>query len=109
MRRKCIAPESGSSVCRCSYFENVRTWAVHPCYVAAAMARKMTTAIAAIVAGTSLFAVLRWLRSRPEEKRTEEMDSGTGARADALVDEADLESFPASDPPSWTLGGDQIP
>jgi hypothetical protein len=54
------------------------------------------SAIAAVVAGTSVFAVLRWLRS----KRKEELAAAT---LDP-VEEADRESFPASDPPSWTLG-----
>ena len=56
------------------------------------------TAIAALVAGTSVFAVLRWMRaSRRQRPSAEEPDSDR-------VDEADEESFPASDPPSWTLG-----
>jgi hypothetical protein len=63
------------------------------------MARKITTAIAAIAAGTSLFAVLRWLRAKPQEASAEKP-----VRRDDIVEEADLESFPASDPPSWTLG-----
>jgi hypothetical protein len=54
------------------------------------------SAIAAVVAGTSVFAVLRWLRSKRQGKRT--------STATDPVEEADRESFPASDPPSWTLG-----
>jgi hypothetical protein len=65
------------------------------------MASKLRTAAAAVIAGTSVFAVLRWLRARRPE-----VGSERPARRDDIVEEADLESFPASDPPSWTLGED---
>ena len=68
------------------------------------MPRKITTAIAAIVAGTSVFAVVRWFRSTPEK------DEGPPpVNSDRLVEEAGLESFPASDPPAWTLGEEPAP
>jgi hypothetical protein len=64
------------------------------------MNRKVKIAIAALAAGTSVLSVLRWLRKAEREEM-----SGDPTPLDP-VEEADLESFPASDPPSWTMGGD---
>ena len=65
------------------------------------MNRKVRIAIAALAAGTSVFSVLRWLRST---HRDDQMRANPD-RVDS-VEQADLESFPASDPPSWTLDQD---
>lgn len=68
------------------------------------MSSKLRPALAALVAGASVFSLLRWLRGRSDGSSALEEEP-----AFSLVDEAGEESFPASDPPSWTLGGEPQP
>ena len=57
--------------------------------------------ILAVIVGTLV-------RSTKRQKRDRDA-AGPGEFRSTEVDEASWESFPASDPPSWTLGRDKEP
>ena len=63
------------------------------------MRRNLAPPLAALSAGTGVFMLLRRFRARRD-------DEATSDESFERVDEAGEESFPASDPPAWTLGED---
>lgn len=65
------------------------------------MIRKLSPLFAGLAVGGGVFGLLRWRRSKLSQNETEQL-----APTHDLVDEAEFESFPASDPPSWTLGAE---
>jgi hypothetical protein len=66
------------------------------------MARRIAPVVVGLAAGAGVYSLLRWRRNKASQNETE-----TQRHASELIDQAGLESFPASDPPCWTLGEDQ--
>jgi hypothetical protein len=63
------------------------------------MISKVRPALIALVTGGAIFGLFRLGSRRSNEQRQPVIRDDF-----SLVDEAGEESFPASDPPSWTLG-----